>query len=79
MRKEYDFIKLKGHKNPYARRLKRQETDMRKIKLTKEEGAIEESLEEYVPVRGREHEEIAAAIERKRKEIQRKRINHPAD
>lgn len=26
---------------------------MRKIKLTKEERAIEESLDEYVPVRGR--------------------------
>ncbi len=26
MRKEYDFSKMKGHKNPYARRLKKQVT-----------------------------------------------------
>ena len=26
MRKEYDFSKMKGHKNPYAKRLKRQIT-----------------------------------------------------
>lgn len=57
----------------------KRKNSLRKMKLTKEEGAIEESLDEYVPVRGREHEEIAAAIERKRKEIQRKRINHPGD
>lgn len=26
MRKEYDFSKMKGHKNPYAKRLKKQVT-----------------------------------------------------
>jgi predicted DNA binding CopG/RHH family protein len=26
MRKEYDFSQMKGHKNPYAKRLKRQVT-----------------------------------------------------
>ncbi|MEA2082231.1 MAG: CopG family antitoxin [Elusimicrobiota bacterium] len=26
MKKEYDFSKMKGHKNPYARRLKKQIT-----------------------------------------------------
>ncbi|MCD6312105.1 MAG: BrnA antitoxin family protein [Elusimicrobia bacterium] len=26
MKKEYDFSKMKGHKNPYARRLKKQVT-----------------------------------------------------
>jgi predicted DNA binding CopG/RHH family protein len=26
MRKEYDFSKMKGHKNPYARELKKQVT-----------------------------------------------------
>ena len=40
---------------------------MRTIKLTKEERAIEQSLEEYVPVRGREYEEIVAAIEQRKK------------
>lgn len=50
MRKEYNLAKLKGHKNPYARRLKKQENSLRKIKLTKEEMAIEQSLEEFVPV-----------------------------
>lgn len=50
MRKEYNLAKLKGHKNPYARRLKKQENSLRKIKLTREEWAIEESLDEYVPV-----------------------------
>jgi len=41
---------------------------MRKIKLTKEEMAIEQSLEEFVPVRGREYEEIVAAIEQRKKD-----------
>ena len=57
----------------------KRKNSIRKIKLTKEEMAIEQSLEEYVPVRGRKLEEIVAAIERKRKEIQKKRINHPSD
>lgn len=26
MRKEYDFLKMKGHKNPYAKELKKQIT-----------------------------------------------------
>jgi uncharacterized protein (DUF4415 family) len=26
MRKEYDFTKMKGHKNPYAKKLKKQVT-----------------------------------------------------
>ena len=26
MRKEYDFLKMRGHKNPYAKRLKKQVT-----------------------------------------------------
>jgi hypothetical protein len=26
MRKEYDFTKLKGHKNPYAKKLRKQGT-----------------------------------------------------
>ncbi|HLP48018.1 MAG TPA: hypothetical protein VK186_22195 [Candidatus Deferrimicrobium sp.] len=26
MRKEYDFLKMKGHKNPYAKELKKQVT-----------------------------------------------------
>ncbi|OGW95693.1 MAG: hypothetical protein A2Z81_03255 [Omnitrophica WOR_2 bacterium GWA2_45_18] len=41
---------------------------MRKIKLTREEMAIEQSLEEFVPVRGREYEEIVAAIEQRKKD-----------
>ncbi len=36
---------------------------MRKIKLTKEERAIEESLDEYVPVRGRELARIKADLQ----------------
>ena len=52
---------------------------MRKIKLTKEERSIEQSLEEFVPVRGREYEEIVAAIEQRKKEIRRGRIKHSGE
>ena len=41
---------------------------MRKIKLTKEERWIEDHLEEYVPVRGKEYEEIVEALERRKKD-----------
>ena len=41
---------------------------MRKIKLTREERVIEQSLEEFVPVRGREYEKIVAAIEQRKKD-----------
>ncbi len=41
---------------------------MRKIKLTKEEQEIEDSLEEFVPVSRQEHQEIVAAIEQRKKD-----------
>jgi predicted DNA binding CopG/RHH family protein len=41
---------------------------MKKIKLTKEEQAIEDSLEEFVPVSDKEYEEIARAIAAYRKD-----------
>ncbi len=41
---------------------------MRKIKLTKEEMAIEEGLEEFVPVGKNEYEQIVQAIAHRRKD-----------
>ena len=41
---------------------------MRKIKLTKEEQAIEDSLEEFVPVSRQEYQEIAQALEARKKD-----------
>ena len=41
---------------------------MKRIKLTKEEKAIEATLEEYIPVNRREFEEIAQAISARRKD-----------
>ena len=41
---------------------------MKKIKLTKEEMAIEDTLEEYVPVNRREFEQIAQAISARKKD-----------
>lgn len=40
---------------------------MRKIKLTREERAIEDSIEEFVPVDRNEYEKIVQAIEARRK------------
>lgn len=40
---------------------------MRKIKLTREERAIEDSIEEFVPVDRNEYEQIVQAIEARRK------------
>lgn len=40
---------------------------MRKIKLTREERAIENSIEEFVPVNRNEYEQIVQAIEVRRK------------
>ena len=41
---------------------------MRKLKLTKEERAIEQSLEEFVPVSRQELGEIVDAIEQRKKD-----------
>lgn len=41
---------------------------MKKMRLTKEERAIEDTLEEYIPVKGREFEEIAQAISARKKD-----------
>ena len=41
---------------------------MKRIKLSKEEKAIEDTLEEYIPVNRREFEEIAQAISARRKD-----------
>ena len=41
---------------------------MKRIKLTKEEKAIEATLEEYIPVNRREFEQIAQAISARRKD-----------
>lgn len=41
---------------------------MRKLKLTKEERAIEQSLEEFVPVSRQELGEIVEAIEQRKKD-----------
>jgi len=41
---------------------------MKKQKLTKEEQWIEDHLEEFVPVRGKEYDAIVAAIERRKKD-----------
>ena len=41
---------------------------MRKIKLTKEERAIEESLERFVPVDKQEYEQIVHAISARKKD-----------
>ncbi len=41
---------------------------MRRIKLTKQERLIEDSLEEYVPVNKEEYKEIVEALERKKKD-----------
>ncbi len=41
---------------------------MRKIKLTKEEMAIEQSLEEFVPVSRQEFGQIVEAIEQRKKD-----------
>lgn len=41
---------------------------MRRIKLTKQERWIEDHLEEYVPVRGKEYDEIVEALERRKKD-----------
>ena len=41
---------------------------MRRIKLTKQERWIEGHLEEYVPVRGKEYDEIVEALERRKKD-----------
>jgi predicted DNA binding CopG/RHH family protein len=41
---------------------------MRKIKLTKEEQAIEDSIEEFVPVSKEEYEQIAQALAARRKD-----------
>lgn len=41
---------------------------MRKIKLTKEEQAIEDSLENYVPVNEQEYEQIIHAIAARKKD-----------
>jgi len=41
---------------------------MRKIKLTKEEQWIEDHLEEFVPVTGKEYDAIVAALERRKKD-----------
>ena len=50
---------------------------MRKIKLTKEEKAVEEHLEEYVNVGKSEFREIAQAInDRKKDAVLNIRINH---
>ncbi len=40
---------------------------MRKIKLTREERAIEDSIEEFVPIDKDEYEQIVQAIEARRK------------
>ncbi|MFA5927999.1 MAG: antitoxin [Candidatus Margulisiibacteriota bacterium] len=40
---------------------------MRKMKLTKYEQSIEDSIEEYVPITGKKREEILAALERARR------------
>ncbi len=49
---------------------------MRKIKLTKAEKAIEDSIEEYVPVDKKEYEEIAKALAaRKKDKVLNIRIN----
>jgi len=50
---------------------------MRRIKLSAEEQAIENSLEKYVPVTGKELNEIVAAIEaRKKNAVLNIRISH---
>jgi len=50
---------------------------MRKIKLTKEEKAVEEHLEEYVDVSKSEFQEIAQAINARKKDaVLNIRINH---
>ena len=41
---------------------------MRKIKLTKEERAIEESLENFIPVNKQEYEQIVNAIAARKKD-----------
>ncbi len=41
---------------------------MRKLKLTKEEMAVEQSLEEFVPVSRQEFGEIVDAIEQRKKD-----------
>jgi predicted DNA binding CopG/RHH family protein len=41
---------------------------MRKIKLTKQERAIEDSIEEFVPVSKDEYGEIARALARRKKD-----------
>lgn len=41
---------------------------MRKLKLTKEERAVEQSLEEFVPVSRHELSEIVEAIEQRKKD-----------
>ncbi len=41
---------------------------MRKVKLTKEERAIENHLEEFVPVRQQEYKEIIEALEQRKKD-----------
>lgn len=61
---------------------------MRKIKLTREEQAIEDSLEEFVPVGRDEYEQIVQAIAARRKDavlnvrvnsIDLKNIKHKAN
>ena len=41
---------------------------LRKIKLTKEEQAIEDSIEEFVPVSRQEYERIVQALEARKKD-----------
>lgn len=41
---------------------------MRKIKLTREERVIEDSLERFIPVDKREYEQIVSAIDARRKD-----------
>jgi len=50
---------------------------MRNIKLTKEEKAVEDALEEYVPVNSREFVKVAQAIAARKKDaVLNIRISH---